>query len=70
MLAYLIGRPPNWEISVNQLTKASDKDVTNTSLANKSCLEGEKKGGGVVLNQTLVQRTTRVYDSALYQLAI
>ncbi len=26
MLAYLIGRPSNWEISVNQLTKASDSD--------------------------------------------
>ena len=26
MLAYLIGRPPNWEVSVRQLTKASDSD--------------------------------------------
>ena len=46
-------------------TLVNQKDVTLTSLANKSCLGGENKGGGVILNQTSVQRTTRVYDSAL-----
>ena len=51
--------PEPIETSINQ------KDVTLTSLANKSCLEGENKEGDVVLRQTPIQRTTRVYDSAL-----
>ncbi len=46
-------------------TLVNQKDVTLTSLANKSCLGGENKGGDVTLNQTSVQRTTRVYDPAL-----
>ncbi|MDY6901173.1 MAG: hypothetical protein SWZ49_24285, partial [Cyanobacteriota bacterium] len=45
-------------------TEVNQKDVTNTSLANKSCLE-EKESAGVVLAQPLVKRTTKTYDSAL-----
>ncbi len=39
-------------------------DESNTSLAKKTCLEGENKGGDVVDKPTLVQRTTKVDDSA------
>lgn len=46
-------------------TSVNQKNVTLTSLANKSCLEGENKEGDVVLRQTSVQRTTKTYDSAL-----
>ncbi len=45
-------------------TSVNQKDVTNTSLANKSCLE-EKESASVALKQSLVKHTTKTYDSAL-----